>query len=129
MAGTPRGQEGGARRGNATTTTSQHDKRTRGGQCNKRTMRYDDATTSWRNKMARGQHDEMTRQREGGVSRGIATTSQRNERRTRGQRRVQPDKSICQHGLLLPTTTRRATRQLLWRGQSVGAVLIKINKK
>ena len=49
MVGTPRGQEGGARRGNA--TTSWHDERMRG-RCNERTMR-DVATTSWRNEMMR----------------------------------------------------------------------------
>ncbi len=50
MAGTMRGREGGARRGNA--TTSRHDewKRERH---NKRTMR-DDGTSSWRDEMTRG---------------------------------------------------------------------------
>ena len=55
---TTRGQEGGARRGNA--TTSQHDERTRGW-CNKRMMRDDRATTSWRNKTTKG---DTTRQRD-----------------------------------------------------------------
>jgi hypothetical protein len=57
MAGTTRGQEGGARRGNA--TTSRPDERTRG-RHNERMMR-DDAPTSWREDTARGRHDETMR--------------------------------------------------------------------
>jgi len=53
-----RGQEGGARTGNA--TTSQHDERTRG-RCNKRMTRDDGATASWHDKTMRG---GTTRQRE-----------------------------------------------------------------
>jgi len=56
--GEARGQGGNARRGNA--TTSQYNERTRGW-CNKRTMRDDDATTSWRDEMMRGRHVTMTR--------------------------------------------------------------------
>ncbi len=44
-------EEGSSRTGNA--ITSQHDKRTRG-RCNKRRMRDDDPTTSWRDKTTRG---------------------------------------------------------------------------
>ena len=58
MAGMTRGQEGGARRGNA--TTSRHDEWTKEGH-NERTMR-DDATTSWRDETMRGGYDKMTRQ-------------------------------------------------------------------
>ncbi len=113
MTGATRGQKGNARKGN--TTTSQHNERTRG-RCNERTPINDDATTSWHNKTTRGQHNKTTRQREGGASRGDATTS-RHDERMRGRHGAEPDKSICQHGLLLTTTTRRATRRLPWRGQ------------
>jgi len=51
-------REGGARRGNA--TTSQNDERTRG-RCNERTTRDDGATTSWRDAKMRG---DTTRQRD-----------------------------------------------------------------
>ncbi len=57
MAGTTRGQEGSARRGN--TTTSQCDQRTRGWR-NER-MTRDDVTTSWQDKTTRGWHDKTTR--------------------------------------------------------------------
>jgi len=46
-----RGQEGGAMRGNA--TTSQHNERTRG-QCNERMTRDDGTATSWQDKTTRG---------------------------------------------------------------------------
>ena len=59
MAGTTRGREGGARRGNA--TTSWCDKRTRGWH-NKRTTRHD-AIISWHDKTMRGWRDEMRRRR------------------------------------------------------------------
>jgi hypothetical protein len=61
MAGMTKGREGGARRGNA--TTSQHDERTRG-RCNERTTRDDDATTSWCKETTRGRHDETTRRQD-----------------------------------------------------------------
>jgi hypothetical protein len=57
MAGTTREREGGARRGNA--TTSRHDEWTRG-RHNKMTMR-DDATTSWHDETTRGGYDETMR--------------------------------------------------------------------
>ncbi len=57
MAGTMRGREGGARRGNATTIWL--NKRTRGLR-NKRTTRHD-AIISWRNETTRGRCGKMTR--------------------------------------------------------------------
>jgi hypothetical protein len=57
MAGTTRGQEGGARRGNA--TTSWHDERTRGQ--HSESMTRDNSTTSWRDETTLGWHDETMR--------------------------------------------------------------------
>jgi hypothetical protein len=54
MAGTPKGREGGARQGNA--TTSWRNERTRG-QHNERTAR-DDATTNWRTEMTSRRHNK-----------------------------------------------------------------------
>ena len=89
---TTRGREGGARTGNAT-TTSQHDERTRG-RCNERTTRDDGATTSWRDETTRGgttrrQDDERAARREAkqqpaGMMRGREGSAGCNERMRRG---------------------------------------------
>jgi hypothetical protein len=72
MAGTTRGREGGAMRGN--TTTSLCDERMRGRR-NERTKRHD-VTISWRDETTRGRRDK-TRRQDGSESRGNATASRR----------------------------------------------------
>jgi hypothetical protein len=86
-----RGQKGGARTSN--TTTSQHNERMRG-RCNERTTRYEGVTTSWRDETMRGsmtrrRYNERAARQEAmrqpvGVTRGPKGGAGRNERTKRG---------------------------------------------
>jgi len=118
-----RGQKGGARTSN--TTTSQHNERMRG-RCNERTTRYEGVTTSWRDETMRGSmtrrryneraaHQEAMRQPVG-VTRGPKGGAGRNERTKRGDATTSWRNELARGWHNERTNgERRCNNQLVWQ--------------